>query len=923
MSGTPQDNGNGGAGPHAGADPHGRHVNAHTDADEGGNGTGAWGEEPYVAQGGNAPYDPYGAQPADPAYGQHVPRSWGGGEYDADATAFVQLPPGGFQDDVPLAAPGTGQGGYTPPAIDLSQASADVAAGGAAGVPLPPAVGTDPAAAGHWVLPFAGPESGYQGQVPGPQGAGRQGPGQHGAGHESVFGGEPAYGGGPVYDGESHAESHGAGHVPGGSAAAALAGSHEARTGRRPLGTGVAREERAQDTPAASAPGASASAPSPTPSPSASAAPPASPPPAEAAAADLGAGERSWVPSSPAPAPHWGEPGPGPMPSQEPAGPTGTAATAVPGLPREGEQVPVRPASHYAFPSAPSSERGPSPVPGVPEDSAPGHLGDNGSASGSASTAVPGLSPTLPAQAGPDSAETAAGTDGPPAQIVATEPPAPPAEPESRTDAEVTPLGEAASEQQAAPGQAPEPVVAQPVAPPSSTAGTEGQESGGETADGAAPGTGEAPEPRADGGESEEFGDVGRLGAGEAPEPEGPTIAAETTETAQTTEMAERVETAAEVEGADGGGAGEDGGQAGAEAVVDAVPEAVETEDEHPHVSYALHVNGVDRPVASAWIGESLLYVLRERLGLAGAKDGCAQGECGACSVQVDGRLVAACLVPAATAAGSEVRTVEGLSADGGPSDVQCALAESGSVQCGFCVPGLAMTVHDLLEGNHAPTDLETRKAISGNLCRCSGYRGVLDAVHTVVEQRAAKAEREAAEAEAAHAASREGTAAPAHDPHGRHPQTAYGQDAFGQAAYGQGAYGHQHDDPASQQNGSHQNGSHQGGSYGQDAWGQGAYEQQHGSYEQGPHEQGPHEQGPYEQGPPYEHGTYGDGVHGAPLAPEPGQQGGYGYDAYGPPQAAGYGYDPAAQIPHQNRHPGHPEYPENPGHSANGGGDS
>ncbi|ONK13959.1 (2Fe-2S)-binding protein [Streptomyces sp. MP131-18] len=160
---------------------------------------------------------------------------------------------------------------------------------------------------------------------------------------------------------------------------------------------------------------------------------------------------------------------------------------------------------------------------------------------------------------------------------------------------------------------------------------------------------------------------------------------------------------------------------------------------EHPEVSYVLRVNGVDRPVSGAWIGESLLYVLRERLGLAGAKDGCAQGECGACSVQVDGRLVAACLVPAATAAGSEIRTVEGLGADGAPSDVQRALAAT-AVQCGFCLPGMAMTVHDLLEGNHAPTEVETRQALCGNLCRCSGYRGVLDAVRTVVEERVAAA---------------------------------------------------------------------------------------------------------------------------------------------------------------------------------------
>ncbi|MFD4544047.1 2Fe-2S iron-sulfur cluster-binding protein [Streptomyces bauhiniae] len=161
-------------------------------------------------------------------------------------------------------------------------------------------------------------------------------------------------------------------------------------------------------------------------------------------------------------------------------------------------------------------------------------------------------------------------------------------------------------------------------------------------------------------------------------------------------------------------------------------------QDEHPLASYVLRVNGADRPVTDAWIGESLLYVLRERLGLAGAKDGCSQGECGACNVQVDGRLVASCLVPAVTAAGSEVRTVEGLAGGGQPSDVQRALARCGAVQCGFCVPGIAMTLHDLLEGNPAPTELETRQALCGNLCRCSGYRGVLDAVRDVVAEREA-----------------------------------------------------------------------------------------------------------------------------------------------------------------------------------------
>ncbi|GGV13613.1 hypothetical protein GCM10010495_29420 [Kitasatospora herbaricolor] len=161
-----------------------------------------------------------------------------------------------------------------------------------------------------------------------------------------------------------------------------------------------------------------------------------------------------------------------------------------------------------------------------------------------------------------------------------------------------------------------------------------------------------------------------------------------------------------------------------------------------PCASYTLRVNGFERPVTDAWIGESLLYVLRERLGLAGAKDGCEQGECGACSVQVDGQLVAGCLVPAALAADSEINTVEGLSAGGAASDVQQALAESGAVQCGYCTPGMAMAVHDLLQRNHRPSEVEARQALCGNLCRCTGYRGVLAAVQTVAEARAVEAEQ-------------------------------------------------------------------------------------------------------------------------------------------------------------------------------------
>ncbi|MEU2513562.1 2Fe-2S iron-sulfur cluster-binding protein [Streptomyces syringium] len=229
---------------------------------------------------------------------------------------------------------------------------------------------------------------------------------------------------------------------------------------------------------------------------------------------------------------------------------------------------------------------------------------------------------------------------------------------------------------------------------------------------------------------------------------------------------------------------------------------------EHPHASYVLRVNGTDRPVTDAWIGESLLYVLRERLGLAGAKDGCSQGECGACSVQVDGRLVASCLVPAATAAGAEVRTVEGLAVDGQPSDVQRALAACGAVQCGFCVPGMAMTMHDLLEGNHAPTELETRQALCGNLCRCSGYRGVLDAVRQVADERAESAAAQEAANEAGHEA---------HETHGTADgtaqETAYGAD-FG-ADFGAGpGFGQEQAWPgADSARIPHQAGPHDGGS--------------------------------------------------------------------------------------------------------------
>ncbi|MFV1989161.1 MAG: (2Fe-2S)-binding protein, partial [Acidimicrobiales bacterium] len=139
-------------------------------------------------------------------------------------------------------------------------------------------------------------------------------------------------------------------------------------------------------------------------------------------------------------------------------------------------------------------------------------------------------------------------------------------------------------------------------------------------------------------------------------------------------------------------------------------------------VSYQLRVNGSDYDVEQAWLGESLLYVLRERLHLMGSKNACEQGECGSCSVLVDAELVCACLVMAATVQGADIQTIEGLGEDGQLSVVQSAFVQSGAIQCGFCSPGLIMSLEKFLSENSDPTDLELREAISGNLCRCTGY---------------------------------------------------------------------------------------------------------------------------------------------------------------------------------------------------------
>ena len=148
-----------------------------------------------------------------------------------------------------------------------------------------------------------------------------------------------------------------------------------------------------------------------------------------------------------------------------------------------------------------------------------------------------------------------------------------------------------------------------------------------------------------------------------------------------------------------------------------------------------LEVNGEVREVEGVWEGESLLYVLRERLGLPGSKNACEQGECGSCSVYLDGTLVCSCLVLAGQAEGREVVTVEGISPGDELHPVQEAFVEAGAVQCGFCTPGLVVAAHDLLDRIPGPTDAQIREALAGNLCRCTGYEKILDAVRLASER--------------------------------------------------------------------------------------------------------------------------------------------------------------------------------------------
>jgi aerobic carbon-monoxide dehydrogenase small subunit len=145
-------------------------------------------------------------------------------------------------------------------------------------------------------------------------------------------------------------------------------------------------------------------------------------------------------------------------------------------------------------------------------------------------------------------------------------------------------------------------------------------------------------------------------------------------------------------------------------------------------VKLAITING-ERREADVWGGDSLLTALRDGFGLPGSKNACEQGECGSCSVLLDGELVCSCLVLAAQADGHEVTTVEGLAQGEELHRVQRAFVDAGAVQCGFCTPGLVVATADLLERTPSPSDDEIREALSGNLCRCTGYAKIFDAV--------------------------------------------------------------------------------------------------------------------------------------------------------------------------------------------------
>lgn len=149
----------------------------------------------------------------------------------------------------------------------------------------------------------------------------------------------------------------------------------------------------------------------------------------------------------------------------------------------------------------------------------------------------------------------------------------------------------------------------------------------------------------------------------------------------------------------------------------------------------SLSVNGAMRS-AEARDGESLLTFLREELALPGSKNACDQGECGSCSVRLDGALVCSCLVLAAACADKRVDTVEGLAPEGALHPLQQAFLDAGAVQCGFCTPGFIVAANALLAANPEPSDMEIREALAGNICRCTGYGKILEAVHAAAKAR-------------------------------------------------------------------------------------------------------------------------------------------------------------------------------------------
>ncbi len=155
-----------------------------------------------------------------------------------------------------------------------------------------------------------------------------------------------------------------------------------------------------------------------------------------------------------------------------------------------------------------------------------------------------------------------------------------------------------------------------------------------------------------------------------------------------------------------------------------------------PSVGYRLTVNGAPRDVEPTWLGESLLDVLRDRLGLTGAKGACEQGECGSCSIRLDGVLVCSCLVLGAAAVGRDIETVEGFGGADELTVVQEAFVECGAVQCGFCTPGFIVAVNDLLDRIPEPSDSTIREELAGNLCRCTGYGRIVEAVRLAAERR-------------------------------------------------------------------------------------------------------------------------------------------------------------------------------------------